>query len=910
MARLILVYAALFLWVALAVAQFDYNNLLKGCYHGRSDDFTFGGLARTQPQRERCAVVCSKRGQTFVAFGTINCFCAESEPPSTNEVDMSRCEAHGLDGWNAPKLRDVDGIEEVFVVFNIDPKRNSHGSESVPQHEATSSPQSALPTTLSSTASPSKPIGCFPGLPLDVDLNKITITEDERRECAKSCGEEGKAAVVFSGLKCGCTDILPDHSTRVEDIRCAIQFTNKLYRTDLVYSVWSSGAGVNLEGYKPKLNEHLYKPSETPINLPEPNQRLRHACFRNPPSPKDRRYKALYPNNPEICYRFCEKHNKRYIFLQANDCWCSDTYPGEMEELNGDQCDIKCHPDKLSQCGGRSSYSVYSLGVQAKPAPLPKKQIGQCFSSRALTSRRVMGMGDQEDFREGCLDRCKDIGKPIAMIHDNNCWCATTYPNFRYHSGLESCYHPCQGDDESRCGGTKGSTLYYSLYTTGVTNDVQWDPRGRSFDLPKRRETTWHGCWSDPPLTEHHSHSVQANTVRSCASYCRRYKSTVAAVRGESCVCAESYPEHSRRRPDSSCKSACPGHPYDDCGGPQAWTVVNTGLVTHVPYDKPRHKEQTDNHDNLKTGSNKASLLGCYDTESVTPGAVQVHIGNGRVELCASRCRNMKKPVSALQDNRCVCRDTLPRKDSRVDGSHCNFACQDAEIGSCGGKSNWSIYNSGLQASIQIEANTKPTHGCFKFDRLLSTRVTPQLLRVDIHNANRGRNGRSCAAYCAEEGYPVALRHSSECFCSPGLPQERKRVEDELCSYQCRGEKLETCGGPSYAYTVYKTDAYMPDLHNEEKSKSKVKMPKEEDPGPSPDSRPQCLHPALEKANEVLNVVAYKAAAVTREIQNGFFWVRDKAQHVFDVCLWNVMVFFSNVLYRLGFLSAEGVVEL
>ncbi|KAM0495849.1 hypothetical protein ACHAP8_007757 [Fusarium lateritium] len=132
-----------------------------------------------------------------------------------------------------------------------------------------------------------------------------------------------------------------------------------------------------------------------------------------------------------------------------------------------------------------------------------------------------------------------------------------------------------------------------------------------------------------------------------------------------------------------------------------------------------------------------------------------------------------------------------------------------------------------------------------------------------------------------------------------------KRVGDEFCSYQCRGDKLEVCGGPSYAYTVYKTDAYMPDLHNEEKSK-----PKEEIQSPSPHGRHQCLYPALEKANEIFNVVSDKIAVVAQKVQAGFFWVRDKAQHIFDVCLWNMMLFFSNILYRLGFLSAEGVVEL
>ncbi|KAL6916414.1 hypothetical protein FSST1_007909 [Fusarium sambucinum] len=351
MARLILVYASLFLWLALADAQYDYNNLLKGCYQGPSDDFTVGGFASTQPQRERCALVCSQRGNSFVAFNIYNCFCAKGEPASTNNVDNSRCKAQGLDGWNVSKLRKVNRVDNVFVVFKIDPKRKSDDSNSAPQDEA-ESPKSGSTAALSPSAGPSRPLGCYPGLPLDVDLTKITITEEDRCECAKSCGEEGKVAVVFSGLKCGCTDNPPKASTRVEDIRCALQFTNELYRTDLVYSVWSSGVGVDLEGYKPKLKGHPHKPSDIPTDRSELIRVSGPGCYRNPPPPKNRRYKTLRSSYPEACRRFCKSRNKRHMFLQERDCWCSDVPPSETEELSGNRCNIKCFADQLSLCGG------------------------------------------------------------------------------------------------------------------------------------------------------------------------------------------------------------------------------------------------------------------------------------------------------------------------------------------------------------------------------------------------------------------------------------------------------------------------------------------------------------------------------------------------------------------------------
>ena len=116
------------------------------------------------------------------------------------------------------------------------------------------------------------------------------------------------------------------------------------------------------------------------------------------------------------------------------------------------------------------------------------------------------------------------------------------------------------------------------------------------------------------------------------------------------------------------------------------------------------------------------------------------------------------------------------------------------------------------------------------------------------------------------------------------------------------------CGGPGSAYTVYKTDAYVPDLYTEEKSKDK--RPKADDPSTSPDSRPQCLEPTWEKAYDIFNIVSDKVAGFAQKIQDGFLWVRDKAQELFDICLWNIIVFVSNIMYGLGLWSSEGNIDL
>jgi hypothetical protein len=196
MARLIFAYVALFLWVALVAAQYDYNHVLKGCYEVEPHLSHAAGYARTQQEREKCAIVCSQRNLPFIGFGTTNCFCSRSEPPKYQEVEIGRCEAAGLglDGRNAPKTRKADFVDEkdLVLIFDI-----------------------GVPRSL--------PIGCFQGLPEDAHLTKPGISKPERLACAASCDEEGKPAVVFARGKCGCTDFIVYNAIRVDDVNCALE---------------------------------------------------------------------------------------------------------------------------------------------------------------------------------------------------------------------------------------------------------------------------------------------------------------------------------------------------------------------------------------------------------------------------------------------------------------------------------------------------------------------------------------------------------------------------------------------------------------------------------------------------------------------------------------------------------------
>lgn len=885
MARLILAYVALFFWAALAAAQYDYNHVLKGCYQVKPHISHAAGYARTQQEREKCATVCSQRKLPFVGFGTTNCFCSRSEPPRYQKAETSRCEAAGLDGWNAPKTRKADFAEEegVLLIFDI----------SIPR---------------------SIPIGCFQGLPDDVHLVNDAVTESERLACAKSCGEQGKAAVVFAARLCGCTDSIPDTSSRVEDISCVLQSSRSPFRFDQFYSLWSSGKRFDMSGYKPKINgllpfemdgldDLLSEKEGTTSDLSEQYEGPRQACYSGPPAFEDSKFGDFHYNSPTECHSFCERNDFKYIFLQDTTCRCSNTYPPKADVLSSGWCNRECSRGSLAQCGGKDAFSVYNLKGRMYPdypTKTPNKQAEKCFSIRPTSAKQVFDI----DSREQCLERCKEIREPLALVHGPHCWCASKYPDTTYSLDIASCDLPCEVDKGTYCGGNDGRRPYYSAYRTDIPGRIEHEPSQRPFDTPVQNESTWHGCWNKAPTTLY-KRFFKFNTVKGCSAFCRRNSFAVAAVQDHYCICGDSYPALEQRIPEPSCNTSCPGFPYATCGGSKAWNVLNTGLETDVPYDEVKSEKKGSDNDPADQKLAGPDLLGCYNTHFIT-ARDRVYLRHDQVNGCARRCKNKGKPVSALQKDTCLCADALPLKYRQVDKFECDTPCQDPSNEKCGGPGYWSVYNSGLQASLATDSNMKPAYGCFKYLRYADN--TNKLVRMDIRGSGSRRSGDSCTTQCAKKGFPVALRQRSACFCSHELPSTEAYLPGDSCFYKCPNDALEMCGGPGSAYTVYKTDAYVPDLHTEEKAKDQ--KPKGDDPSTSPDSRPQCLEPAWEKAYDIFSVVSDKAAAFAQRIQDGFFWVRDKAQGLFDICLWNVLVFFSNIMYSSGLWSSEGDIDL
>lgn len=92
---------------------------------------------------------------------------------------------------------------------------------------------------------------------------------------------------------------------------------------------------------------------------------------------------------------------------------------------------------------------------------------------------------------------------------------------------------------------------------------------------------TVHGCYSSVgSLTLNRTNEF--NTEGSCATACRGGGFAVAASQAMDCYCGAEYPAENTLVDDAECNEPCPGYPNESCGGIDAYTVYNTGLVLHV----------------------------------------------------------------------------------------------------------------------------------------------------------------------------------------------------------------------------------------------------------------------------------------------------------------------------------------
>ncbi|KAF4956993.1 hypothetical protein FGADI_3405 [Fusarium gaditjirri] len=834
MATFSLLHAALLFWVALAAAQGSDLKALKhkGCYWSRPTNFVVGGFSRTEVERQKCLNTCTRRGQQWIAFGSVNCFCSKTAP-SYHQVDNNRCNAQCigiLDGdcVKQPRNNYAPGEEdELYAVFSISSIATDETKRLSSHHRQGSSIPATEPKQLTTNQGKAGKItaqGCYYISTRPSMHRKVLIRDDDsRRECAKICAQDGKPLALISGHACSCGGMYPATDATADsskcympclsdgDDRCQRDPEYNPARHDPYTAVYDTGLGLDVQT-EASIATKLLNSEKTSLKHTEPNGHPGQACYRKvPASPV---YKVFAANSPMRCHRYCQRKGHAYAITWDQICYCNNEYPDKRDELPDSQCNMQCPGTNLFNCGGDNVvFSVYNLGPERRPViePRPIRQIERCFYDIPMTASRIpLDAGAVSKLPSSCIDSCKAAGKGVAFIKGSQCHCAHGYPRSSSTTDLRECQIPCAGNSKYSCGGYGVTADTFSAYRTGYAGGryrIQQesnnkDHRQKPYQEPSLGQVTSHGCYNMQSATLTHKKLESMNSVDQCARYCRREDKPVAAVQSGWCLCSDTYPAKSARVDDTQCTNWCPGWSREACGGRRTWSVVNTGIATNVVDDELKIEE---------------------------------------VELSS---KVPKRPM---------------------------------EMGS---------------SKLKL-------HGCFSLPGFTSS-YPP---RVSITGPYRSSNGDSCNRQCTIKGYSVALRHGSKCFCSNKVPEESARVAGDKCWFTSIFDTREQCGGPDDAYSVYRLGSDLTDTEEKE-------VPKGDDPSNSPVGRPQCLHHGMERIYETSSWTMTKISELAQNIREGLGGFLDKAQDVFDACLWRVMVALSDVMYSLGWKSSSGDVDL
>jgi hypothetical protein len=185
---------------------------------------------------------------------------------------------------------------------------------------------------------------------------------------------------------------------------------------------------------------------------------------------------------------------------------------------------------------------------------------------------------------EICTDECRAKGFPYAGTQSGSyCFCGTSYGR----SGpAGNCDIKCQGNTGQVCGGAWANSVYAVGRggTTGtqsrVVPTVPVAPTVPTAPTAPR----YVGCFKDPnnpfDLDGHLERSAQ-NTPERCIQTCAAKGYRYAGVQyGESCLCGQSYGRFGQA---ANCNVACTGNPRQVCGGGNANSVYDTGLMPTMP---------------------------------------------------------------------------------------------------------------------------------------------------------------------------------------------------------------------------------------------------------------------------------------------------------------------------------------
>lgn len=333
-------------------------------------------------------------------------------------------------------------------------------------------------------------------------------------------------------------------------------------------------------------------------------------------------------------------------------------------------------------------------------------------------------------------------------------------------------------------------------------------------------------------------------------------------IRSSECYCATTYPPKAALVNDDSCWIPCRGNPNHVCGGPSfMYTAYLTGISQKVKHQVGAVHGPSEQSRFMEVTSVRTTYHGCYSSRPREftrrpKGREPTNTATG----CPRYCRRIGKPVALMHEQSCFCSDTYPRRSSRVKDGQCDIPCPGYPLRTCGGReARLTIWDTGLQSLVaddkeDHELPKLSLHGCFN-DRPAT------FTTVNHRTFNRRAHGDSCTYTCSTEGYPVAIRHGSECQCSRSYPPPSSRVNETECWLDCGHDSREMCGGPN-AYNVYRTRLDWPvDDELEDLSTSAVTRPW------------KCSHPVTQQVKKITSWVMSEAMVIAYRIECGLYVV-------------------------------------
>ncbi|CAI6333534.1 unnamed protein product [Periconia digitata] len=249
-----------------------------------------------------------------------------------------------------------------------------------------------------------------------------------------------------------------------------------------------------------------------------------------------------------------------------------------------------------------------------------------------------------------------------------------------------------------------------------------------------------------------------------------------------------------------------------------------TGLVAATPEDKPPCPQDS---------YTPYVPFGCYEDNNpgrALPFGANLDYGSLTVEKCTASCKANGYQYAGLEYyGQCFCGATI--SSTRLSDAECSFPCNGDKNQTCGGFSRLSVWkDSTVKQNTALPIDYKSL-GCW-------TEGTGG--RALGENQANNVNGSElttdkCLEACGEQGFAYAgTEWSQECYCGTKIDFDASQAPSTDCSFPCKGDSSETCGGTG-RLNMYRA----PGLNSPESCTSRSSVPSFSTPSSTPPSTRQ-----------------------------------------------------------------------